>query len=306
MRRGKSWFSAKTSRAAWRKPPAGPSIIHYTREKATGYIRKLPPSKRVTKSAAYSELVLSLHPTAYYRMEHPETTRDKLRLIDSVAGAHAGELYLANEFGQPWVPGRFGDSLYFRGPEVGDHAIVPDYPKTQNDRLTVSAWVMAESRPFYAMIAANWGGSNHPEPNVTGQFHFGLCGQDGDLAVQMTQHLGEWIEIREGDLQPFPIGVWQHVAFVADGKSIRLYRNGLEVASGPSEGIIPRPPMQSLAIGCKTDDTGKEVSPNIPAYWHGRIDELAIFNDALSPETIRKLSEMPQKGASPSRLNQGK
>ena len=126
-------------------------------------------------------------------------------MFDSAPGRHFGVLHLANEFGQPWVLGRFGDSLFFRGPEVGDYVIVPDYPKAEKDQLTVSAWVLAESRPFYGMIAANWGGSGHPEPNVTGQFHFGLCGQDGDLAVQMTQHDGEWVQVREAG-EPLPAG----------------------------------------------------------------------------------------------------
>ena len=279
------------------KAAGEPAVIRRSREQPAGYVRTLPPSKRVLESMAYSELVLSLHPAAYYRMEHPKTRQDRLHVFDSAPGACTGELRLANEFGQPWVPGHIGDAIYFRGPEVGDYVIVPDYPKAQNDQLTVSVWVMAETRPFYAMIAANWGGSDHPEPNITGQFHFGLCGQDGDLAVQMTQHDGQWAQAREGATQPLPVGIWQHVAFVADGKTIRLYRNGVEVASAPSNGIIPKPPMQSLAIGCKTDDSGKEVSPNIPAYWQGRIDELAIFNAALSAETIRKLSEIPKKEA---------
>jgi hypothetical protein len=283
-----------------------PPAIHRGNGKNAGYVRVMPPSKRVTESAAYAELVQSLHPAVYFRMESPKPDREKLKVKDSASGVFPGDLHLANEFGQPWVSGRFGESLYFRGPDVGDHIIVPDYPKAQRDQLTVSVWVMAETLAYNAMIAANWGGSNHPEPNITGQFHFGLSGQDGDLAVQMTQHDGEWMNIREGASKPLPTGVWQHVAFVADGKTVRLYRNGVEVASSPSLGIIPSPPMQSLAIGCKTEDTGKETSPNIPSFWHGRIDELAVFNAALSPEAIRRLSETPKKTAPPAESRQDK
>jgi hypothetical protein len=288
------------------KTDGRPLTIQRSQGEAGDYVRSMPPPKHVTESSAYSQLVLSMHPAVYFRMERPKSARDKLRVLDSATGNCTGDLFLANEFGRPWGPGRFGDSLYFRGPEVGDHVFVPDYPKAENDQLTVSAWVLAETRPYYSMIAANWGGSAHPEPNITGQFHFGLCGTDGDLAIQMTQHDGKCVEIREGASDPLPVGIWQHVAFVADGKTIRLYRNGVEVASAAANGIVPKPPMQSMSIGCKTDDTGKRVSPNISAYWQGWIDEVAVFNAALSPDAIRKLSETPNKQPGSAGWNQGK
>ena len=39
---------------------------------------------------------------------------------------------------------------------------MPDYPKAENDRLSVSAWVFAASPPpdDWAVIAANWGFDN--------------------------------------------------------------------------------------------------------------------------------------------------
>jgi hypothetical protein len=81
------------------------------------------------------------------------------------------------------------------------------------------------------------------------------------------------------------------VAFVADGEALRLYRNGVEVASARCAGIDPQTPVAALGIGCKTNDAGTDVAVDTPAYWSGRIDELAVFNRALSDREIKTLYE---------------
>jgi hypothetical protein len=214
------------------------------------------------------------------------------QVFDSAPGGHHGELRLGDEFGgSPYRPGRFGDAIWFRGPETGDRVIVHDYPKTTNDRLTVSAWVMAMGWPAWPMIASNW--LPREERSGTGQFHFGLHGRDGDLCACMTQRDGQRVLVREGDRQPLPPLVWQHVALVADGTTLRLYRNGKEVAFGPCVGVLPQSPVAALGVGCRTNEAGTDALPDVlyhnNNYWQGRIDELAIFNQALPAETIRRL-----------------
>ena len=258
----------------------------------TAFVRAIPSEKAVA-SQAYAGLVLSLKPAVYYRMEQPKTEKGRFVVLDSAPGGHHGGLRLANEYGgSPYRPGRFGDALWLRGPEAADHVIVPDYPKTTNDRLTVSVWVMATGRPGWAMIASNWG-TVHDGHTTTGQFHLGLYGRDGDLSAQVTQRNGQWVEVlREGASHPIPMFAWQHVALVADGTTLHLYRNGKEVASSPCAGVLPKPPVAGLGIGCRTNDAGTAVVPDSPPgydYWQGWIDELAIFNQALSPQQIGQL-----------------
>ncbi len=270
------------------------SIVRHAAESVpSDFVRAMPPPKHVAGSTSYAELVLSLNPAVYYRMERPKDEKDRLVVFDSAPGGHHGVLYLADEYGgSPYWSGRFGDSLRLRGQGAGDHAIVPDYPKAANDQLTVSAWVMLDSQnTWWAMIAANWGNVPISERPARGQFHFGLYQSDGDLSVQATQRDQKLLLVREGKDRPLPIGTWLHVAFVADGTTLRLYRNGVEVATGPCRDIFPRPPMASLGIGCKTTTAGTEASTRTPAFWRGRIDELAVFNRALSPAEVRKLAQ---------------
>jgi hypothetical protein len=87
-----------------------------------------------------------------------------------------------------------------------------------------------------------------------------------------------------------PLGVWQHVALVVDASAAHLYRNGIKVATQPVHGLLPRPPMASLGIGCRTNSAGSALEWDDPCLWLGRIDELALFNRALSAAEIERLA----------------
>ena len=255
------------------------------------FVRTMPVFQPSLAADVYADLVLSLKPVVYYRLEPPQDEKHRNRVFDATGGGHDGILTFSEKYADShYVSGRFGRSLALHGPCAGDHAIVPDYPKATNDRLTVSAWVMAIGWTRWPMIAANWGFRREDGNACTGQFHFGLFNRDGDLAAKITQPNGQCTEIREGASHPFPFGRWQHVAFVADGSAVHLYRNGRELASHPVAGILPKPPVASLGIGCRTNSAGTDMDQGEPCLWLGRIDELAIFNHALSAADIQRLS----------------
>ena len=56
-------------------------------------------------------------------------------------------------------------------------------------------------------------------------------------AVELMQASGQWSRHREPNVPPFELYQWQHVAFTVDGPSVRLYRQGREVASGKFAGL---------------------------------------------------------------------
>ena len=223
-------------------------------------------------------------------LDKPAVSPAAYVVFDLVGGNH-GELRRGPGGASPYVAGRFGNALCFRGPEVGDRVIVRDYPKAAEGRLTVAAWVLATGKPNCAMIANNWG-VRVKGRDITGQFHFGLIMGDGDISARVTQRNGQTAQVREGAWEPLPMHSWQHVAMVADGSTLHLYRNGKEVDSTPCDGVLLNPPMDGLGIGCRLDATGAEALPNEPLwhwYWHGLIDELVIFNEALSDRSIELL-----------------
>ena len=164
--------------------------------------------------------------------------------------------------------GKIGQALDLDG--TGDYARI-DVKYPQNDRITITAWVLARTAPTWASIAKNW----------PGQFHFGLYENQGRLDFEAGPSTGPSVRVNEADA--FPLNKWQFVAGVADGKKIRLYRNGVEVGTAVNYDGTLNDTNQVLAIGCKLD--GETPS----SYWDGLIDDVRIYNAALNANDIADL-----------------
>jgi len=230
-------------------------------------------------SANYAKRVRQLDPVLYFRM--PPSNDGRTLTDRSGNGLHA-RIEAGSSERPLFASGRLGSAFQLGGPRSSTHAVVPEYPKATNNQLSVAAWVLAESRPRWASIAKNWG------QGKIGQFHFGLADHTGELEIVVKGPKRGGARVR--DTEPFPVGTWQHVAFVADGNTLRLYRNGREIGSA-SHKPIANPTIQSLGIGAKLIGNHPK-RPGTPAdFWHGRIDELALFNHALDADTIRELFE---------------
>ena len=111
-----------------------------------------------------------------------------------------------------------------------------------------------------------------------------ICGRASTAAT------APGITSAQGACRPLRFGYSNHVAFVADGKVLRLYRGGVQVASTPCDGVASPPPIKHLTIGCKNWSNSPDLPKLKPVqFWEGRIDELAIFNRTLSAGEIRRL-----------------
>lgn len=76
-----------------------------------------------------------------------------------------------------------------------------------------------------------------------------------------------------------PITTWRHLIVTADGDQLQLYEYGRPVASTPCESMATST-NDTLWFG--TTPSGSEI-------WNGRIDEVAIFDKALSDGEIAEL-----------------
>jgi hypothetical protein len=197
------------------------------------------------------------------------------------------------EFGRAsepvWAAGKVGLAFSLGGPGQQTYATVASYPQAQDDKLSVVAWINARSRPRWASIAKNWAGSDQ-----WGQFHFGLHYDSGELEAHIQDSSGKEITVK--DSISLPLNVWHHVAFVADGKMLRLYRNGREIDSAPYHQLRSDPRIKALAIGTKLNLSADAPDHHDFNMWDGRLDELAIFNRAISAEQIRSLYELSNAG----------
>jgi hypothetical protein len=74
-----------------------------------------------------------------------------------------------------------------------------------------------------------------------------------------------------------PVNAWSHLALTWNGMTLRLYVNGAEVAAHPRTGTL------------QTTTASLDIGGNSPygEYFLGRIDEVRIYNRALSAASSR-------------------
>ncbi len=260
----------------------------------TRFTRTMPKPRNAAQS--YADLVLSMNPAVYYRMDQWPATEGKGRyvLVDSASGGHNGVAYIDESYGKPSNQGKFGSAMDIHNAGANEHAYVADYPKTQDGRLSVSAWVKPLSPDPYASIVGNRLVHNTSGVflgKIIGQFSLGLNHHNELRGVVVQGQDGQFVEVCEQGKR-LPSSQWHHVAMVADGAMVHLYRNGAEVAKTPYQGIVSRPAYRRLDIGCyqlEREKDGKVSPAELTCFWDGWIDEVAVFNHALNAEQVRQL-----------------
>ncbi len=89
------------------------------------------------------------------------------------------------------------------------------------------------------------------------------------------------------------VGTWYHVAFIYDGANRSIYINGQYDVSQADSGDIPTN-NQPVRIGAWGTLEGCGGTPN--RYFYGKIDEVAIYNRALTPEEIQSTMDTKLRG----------
>lgn len=242
-----------------------------------GQVESLPAVLTVKSAGLNTGLI------GYWKFD--ETTGDVA--ADSSADGHNGTLGNYPGDDSQWVEGQIGGAVQFGGPGARQHVVVNDYAKPAST-LTVSAWVFADSLGSWGSFVKNWGSTD------AGQFHFGLFADGIHENIYIKQADGKTPNVSDPD--PFPVGVWQHVAVVCDGSKVRLYRNGLEVASTDYDGTLVLPPMNCLGIGAKLRNDCGGADTGAPGHWQGRIDDVGLWNRGLSPAEILSIFKKGEAG----------
>jgi hypothetical protein len=94
---------------------------------------------------------------------------------------------------------------------------------------------------------------------------------------------GSWISAEGYSL---PVGNWYHLVGVYDGNFVRLYVNGSLVDSEPVSDMDAT--SVDAGIGSNIDEGGR--------YFDGQIDELRVYERALSEQEVEDLHKAPRGG----------
>jgi len=190
---------------------------------------------------------------------------------------------LVNAKTNTWTEGLRGRALYFDGTTGLDstYVMIPDSPSLRiPTEISFSAWVRCDDIALDAPVLAKegddklsyWFGAFGLNVEGARPGNFGIL-LDGDGNQPWTT-----LDRNQGAV---PEGVWVHLATTWDGAVIRHYLNGVAL---PETGTFAGPINSSdafLAIGVNS-------LYNFRAF-KGAIDEVELYNYALSPEEVSEL-----------------
>jgi len=166
------------------------------------------------------------------------------------------------------VAGKHGNG--YRFDDALDHALlVPDHPDFRGP-FTIAAWMLADRVDRSQAILS--------KPHGTGN------GNSWQLEIVGASSLLSFSGGSPHSLDSTSItvpGTWYHVAGAWDGATKRLYVNGALVVTRVSEILYDNYPIV----------LGGDVNTGVPAlHWDGILDDLRIYNRALSLAEIQALA----------------
>ncbi len=173
-------------------------------------------------------------------------------------------------YGAAYTNGVSGSALSFDG--VEDHVEIP-YDESLNSYppFTFSCWVKVYDFNGNYMIVINKGEAWAPIINSDYQLWFDLPGLS-PRQLYSTNRL--------------TANAWQHIVFMYDGSNISVYENGNETISQAVSGALDKDKL-TLIVGANSP------IPYAITAFHGLIDEVRIYNRALSVDEIQYLYNVP-------------
>ncbi len=178
--------------------------------------------------------------------------------------------------GASWTSaGKFGSALSFNG--SSSRVRVPDAASLDlTSAVTLEAWV------YPAAAQSGWRAVVQKEAD---SYLLSASSDVGALRPAAGVTVGGLVPNAFGP-SALPVGVWSHLAMTYDGAQLRLFVNGVQVASSPVSGVVAA--------------TGNPlwIGGNSPygEFFNGRIDEVRVYRAALSQAEIQADMAAPLGG----------
>lgn len=197
------------------------------------------------------------------------------------AGNNDGTIY-----GAAWTTGKLGDALSFDG--INDYVQTPNNQSQQisTNQITVSAWIKLNSD----VVNTQWRIVCKQE---TGNCAWGLeisgKGYGSSTGNQILFHDSDgsttWYNCQSAthlnDEQ------WYHIVATDDEGAVRIYLNGLlDTLNNKGAGGIP--PQINAPI------TISKTNPGSQFFFNGLIDDVRIYNRALTEQEVWQLYTIPE------------
>ncbi|PYS23626.1 MAG: hypothetical protein DMF72_08740 [Acidobacteria bacterium] len=181
--------------------------------------------------------------------------------------------------GATFTVGKDGQAFSFDG--IDDQVLVPhDAAQNTGAQITLDAWIRPtafaalNSNPsiINKRTAGNAEGYTLESNNAGNGLYFEITTSDGVFAVTAPKAL--------------TLNTWQHVAATYDGTTLRIFVNGVQVSYNGGSGTI-NAVNSDLVIG-------RNIA--LGSSFTGQIDEVELFNTALSQSQIAAIADAGNAG----------
>jgi hypothetical protein len=178
-----------------------------------------------------------------------------------------------------FAPGEVGQALSFNNATNNAEITVPDNANLGVGQITIEAWVKpttsGHGRPIVQKRSAlNVGGYTF-ETTDTSDGPGPANGLEFAIWISGTQYL------LQTPANALTIGAWQHVAATFDGSTMNIYVNGVLQASRAATGSIDIDNVDPLVMGLNVTNANWD--------WNGLMDEVSLYNRALTSAEIQSL-----------------
>jgi len=152
-----------------------------------------------------------------------------------------------------------------------------DSIKTQ---VTLAAWIYLTAAPV-GMASYATAISRQIGAGVEQHYHLSVNDQKQAILFITTMTGGKYVI---GGPPNIPLQTWIHLAGTYDGSQLRLYVNGVQVASMAGSGPFAAE-TNPVVLSGNGNDAARTVSEFVP----GQLDEVMLYRRALSPDEIARL-----------------
>jgi YVTN family beta-propeller protein len=192
-------------------------------------------------------------------------------------------------------------AYYFNG--VNDYITVPPNPTMWGQNFTVSVWASLPAYSpvgwgVYSTILETWDhqGTGNGITLWQATASNGTVGVCFQMKINAIGGPDACLTITDPAQAASFLNRWHHFAATYDGNNFLGFIDGQQIGGGSFPGSFAAP-QSELWIGNGPCNSGKECAGYSPGVFKGSIDELKIYNRAISTAEIQKIYKYPPQFA---------
>ncbi len=179
--------------------------------------------------------------------------------------------------------GRVGGGYGLNG---ANHLDIPDCPELDTDRFTLEFWVYLPT-DYQVTKTFPWVACKNGNEEADGNYGIVILNDIPQARMNIGGGRDNEFTINPSPGHPMNFEAWNQMALSYDGYIMRFYLNG-DIAGELKIDRKRNPKHGDLAFGRRQDNSGDGY------YFRGGIDEIRIYDHALTPAEVHALYEHPE------------